>query len=160
VKVSPLARYLHDHLAGAEYALDLIDEFKKQHRGQELGAFAERLYIEIAADKDTLHNLVSNFGAASDPLKDGAAWIAAKVSQLKLKHNDPSSLGSLEALEILAQGIHGKAGLWRALASVTHHHNGFGGTNFPELLRRAHEQERAVEEHRIAAAQQVLVVPT
>jgi hypothetical protein len=36
----PLAIYLHDHLAGATCALDLVTALGDSYRGQELGDFA------------------------------------------------------------------------------------------------------------------------
>jgi len=153
--ITPLARYLHDHLAGATYALDLLDGLKENYRGQELGDFAQHLYVEIATDKNTLHALVSRIGPASDPLKDSAAWIAEKVSRFKLSQSDENGLGLFEALEFLVLGIHGKCELWRALAEVADHHECLGGMNFTALINRAQEQERAVETRRLYAARTV-----
>src|SRR5215813_1085091 len=37
----PLAAYLHDHLAGARYAIDLVEALRDHFREQPLGHFAE-----------------------------------------------------------------------------------------------------------------------
>jgi hypothetical protein len=147
----PLAVYLHDHLAGAAYALDLVKSIRDNYRGQELGDFAATLHEEIAADKEVLHSIASQFGPDSDVLKDGVAWLAEKVSLFKLSHSDPTGLGLFEALEFLTLGIHGKAALWRVLSVVAERNGGFVTVNFKNLLERADEQERAVEKFRLIA---------
>jgi hypothetical protein len=127
----PLAVYLHDHLAGAAYALDLVKSIRDNYRGQELGDFAATLHEEIAADKEVLHSIASQFGPDS--------------------HSDPTGLGLFEALEFLTLGIHGKAALWRVLSVVAERNGGFVTVNFKDLLERADEQERAVEKFRLIA---------
>jgi hypothetical protein len=111
-----LATYMHDHLAGAAYALDLVGSIRDNYPGRDLREFAASLYAEIAADKEVLHTLAGHFGPTSDVLKDSVAWLAEWVSRFKLAHDDPTGLGLFEALEFLALGIHGKAALWRALS--------------------------------------------
>ncbi len=48
-----LATYLQDHLAGAAYAIDVVEFMRDKHKDQELGQFASTLLVEIAADRDT-----------------------------------------------------------------------------------------------------------
>jgi hypothetical protein len=146
----PLAIYLHDHLAAATCALDLVRALGDSYRGQELGDFANWLCGQIASDKEVLHQLAAQVGPASDPLKDGAAWLAEKVSRIKLSHRD--GLGLFETLEFLSLGIHGKAALWRALAEVADRNAVLAAFDFDSLRRRAEEQEGVVEQHRLAAA--------
>ena len=76
----PITIYLYDHLAGAKFALDLIKTLEQRYRGGPLGEFATNLYSEISSDKEVLHELAEVFGSASDPLKDGAAWLGEKGS--------------------------------------------------------------------------------
>jgi hypothetical protein len=147
-----LAIYLHDHLAGAAYALDLVGSMRDNFRGQELGEFAAMLFAEIAADKEVLHSVASRLGPSSDILKDSVAWLTEKVSRFKIAHNDPAGLGLFELLEFLTLGIHGKAALWRALAEVREQHDELARIDFAKLLKRAEEQEQAVDKFRLAAA--------
>lgn len=151
-RTPPIAIYLHDHLAGAAYALDLLGSIGDNYRGQELGDFALRLHSEITADKEVLHSLASQLGSASDPVKDGVAWLAEKVSRFKLSHDDPTGLGLFEALEFLTLGIHGKAALWIALSEVKEEYVGFLRIDFASLLSRAQKQEQAMERFRLMAA--------
>lgn len=103
-RTQPLAIYLHDHLAGAAYGLDLIKSIRDNYRGQELGDFAATLNEEIAAHNEVLHSLASQFGPASNVVKDSVAWLADRVSRFKLAHRDPTGLGLFEAIRILDTG--------------------------------------------------------
>ena len=152
----PLAIYLHDHLAGATWALDLLDRIRKNFADKDVGRFAARLREEIAADKETLHSLASQLGPTSDVLKDGVAWLSEKVSRIKLSHNDDGTgLGLFEALEFLALGIHGKLLLWIVLAEVADRYPGLDHADFDSLRDRAQKQEQAVERFRLIAAGEV-----
>ena len=57
-------------------------------------------------------------GCVAGGVKEWGAWLAEKVSRLKLKHGEADGLGTFEALEFLVVGIHGKWALWRALSVV------------------------------------------
>lgn len=148
----PLAIYLHDHLAGANYALDLVHALSKNYAGTDFGNFASLLYQEIAADKETLHDLARNFGSASDPVKDTAAWLSEKVSRIKLSHSDSNALGTFEALEFLRLGIYGKSVLWQVLAYIAPSHAALAHVDFARLLERARVQEQEVERYRLEFA--------
>ena len=104
----PLATYLEDHLAGAAYAIDLLGAIRDQHAGEPLGQFAARMLVEVKADNDVLKELAERIGTGSSGLKGYPAWVAEKVSRLKLKRDASDGLGTFEALEFLA--------LWQALA--------------------------------------------
>ena len=151
----PLAIYLHDHLAGATWALDLLDRIRKNFADEDVGRFAARLREEIAADKETLHSLATQLGPTSDVLKDSAAWLSEKVSRIKLSHDDGTGLGLFEALEFLVLGIHGKLSLWMALAEVADRYPHFALVDFDSLRNRAQQQEQGVERFRLIAAREV-----
>jgi hypothetical protein len=53
----PIAIYLHDHLAGAAYALDLVEAPQENYQGAALGDFAAELRSAISADKDVLQGI-------------------------------------------------------------------------------------------------------
>lgn len=156
----PLATYIHDHLAGASYALDLVAALRDHFKSDPLGQFAATLHTEIAADKGILHRIAEQFGPTSDPLKDGAAWITEKVSKIKLSPSDPSGLGTFEALEFLAIGIHGKLLLWRALSEISREQSQLIGIDFAQLMSRAQSQEESVNTWRLDVARMALVMPS
>jgi hypothetical protein len=43
----PLATYLHDHLAGAALAIDLLKSMQRNNTGEPLGQFAKSLLADI-----------------------------------------------------------------------------------------------------------------
>jgi hypothetical protein len=151
-----LATYLHDHLAGSVAGLELVEALAEQHEGEALGRFAGRLSKEIEADRRTLKDLAERIGPGGNPLKDAGAWLAEKVSRLKLSRPAAGELGTFEALEALALGILGKKALWDALAVVAPQDPRLGEQDFGELSRRARAQHAQVEEQRLNAARTAL----
>ncbi len=151
----PLATYLQDHLAGAAYAIDLVEFMSDEHEGEELGQFAAGLLLDIKSDRDVLRQLAERIGGGSSKSKEMAAWAGEKVSRLKLSHDDEDGMGTFEALEFLELGIHGKLELWRALGVVAASDSRLRGMDFEHLATRAATQRTKVERWRLRAAQVV-----
>jgi hypothetical protein len=63
----PLATYLHDHLAGAAVAIDLLESMQRSNGGRPLGQFAKSLLADIEADRDVLRQLAER--VASGPAR-------------------------------------------------------------------------------------------
>jgi hypothetical protein len=152
----PLATYVHDHLAGAVVAINLLEALRDQHAGEPLGQFAAGLLVEVEADRTILQGLAERVGVGSSRLKEAAAWMGEQVSRLKLRRRAAEGLGTFEALEALALGILGKLALWRALAVVATVDPRVGGMDFDHLTTRAHAQHAQVEERRLEAARTAL----
>lgn len=146
-----LAIYLHDHLAGAALAVDLLNAMRDQHKGEPLGEFATAMLIEIEADRSVLKSLADDVGDGSSQLKEASAWLSEKVSRFKLG-GGPHGLGTFEALEFLALGIMGKLSLWTALGAVASLDARLQTTDFESLAARAKSQHASVESQRIDAA--------
>ena len=53
----PLAAYMQDHLAGASFAIDLLESLRDQHSADALGEFAAELLPEIEAETGFLTRL-------------------------------------------------------------------------------------------------------
>src|SRR5437588_11562395 len=104
----PLVTYLHDHLAGAMHAVDLLETIRKQHAGEPLSEFAATLLADIEADRDVLKALAERAGDGSSGLKEFTGWLSEKVTRLKMGGGPGNRLGTFEALEFLELGIHGK----------------------------------------------------
>jgi len=150
-----LTTYLQDHLAGALHAIELLKAMREHFAGESLGIFASQILAEVEADRDTLASLTEGAGGSAGGVKEWGAWLAEKVSRLKLKHGSADGLGTLEALEFLVIGIHGKWALWRAMAVVASFDSRFQGINFGELTARAESQHQRVEERRLACVRSV-----
>lgn len=148
----PLATYLHDHLAGAAFAINLLEALRDQHASEPLGRFAAGLLVEVAADRAVLQKLAAQVNARSNVLKEATAWLGEKISRLKLRRRIAGAPGTFEALEVLALGILGKLALWRALTVVADVDARLQGLDFDHLAARAQAQHAQVEAQRLEAA--------
>jgi hypothetical protein len=148
----PLATYLHDHLAGADFAIDLLGQMKDRHPDQPLGQFAAHLLGEVTQDRDTLQNLAEKVGSGTNTLKEFTAWVGEKASRVKLGAGVKGEFGTFEALEFLALGVQGKLSLWHALVVVAALDARLNGLDLEQLIARAEAQYAQVEEQRLASA--------
>jgi hypothetical protein len=144
-----LATYLHDHLAGATFGIEVLQFLRDEHRGKPLCGEAAALLPEIEEDKKVLESLIERTGSSVPVLKEATLWLGEKVSELKLRRG---ALGTFEALELLALGILGKLALWRALGAISETESRVSGVDFEQLARRAQSQHSRVEELRLQAA--------
>lgn len=152
-----LPTYLNDHLAGSVTAVELLDRLIEQVDGDVRTRVVE-LRSEIAADQQTLEDILHQVGGHESGVRALAGWLAEKAGQLKLLFDDPQrgKLGRLEALEILRLGVHGKRGLWTALRAVQPQIPELHGVDFERLEQRAVAQHAQVEELRVESARRVL----
>jgi hypothetical protein len=148
----PLASYLHDHLAGSNFAIDLLESMRDHYPNEPLGQLASTLLLEVEEDQETLKRVVDRVGKGSPDLKEAAAWIIEKASRFKLGHGEPKGIGTFQALETLALGILGKLALWRALALLAENDERLSGLDFRKLIARAEAQHEKIEESRLLVA--------
>jgi hypothetical protein len=153
-----VATYLNDHLAGSVVALELLAHLEAAHAGMALEHFLAELRADIEADRGELEALMGRLQVAVSVPRKATAWVTEKVTQLKLKADDPAggALRLLEALEAVSLGIEGKASLWRSLAAAAEDNPGFRGPDYGRLEQRAEEQRRRVEPVRLEAAKAAL----
>jgi hypothetical protein len=97
----PLATYLHDHLAGASGAIDLIEDLRDDHEGEPLSYFATTLLSEIQEDRTTLEELAHRLGGDYNKSKQIVAWVGSKLARVKLGRSLAADLGPFLALETL-----------------------------------------------------------
>ncbi len=148
----PLAIYLHDHLAGSHFAVELLESLTDQYSGEELGGFAGGILAEIKEDQQVLEGLIGHVAVRHFDLKSAAAWLGEKVSRVKLGRGGTAEIGTFEALELLALGIQGKLALWRVMQVIAEVDSRVRGNNFAQLAARAENQFRQVEEYRLKIA--------
>jgi hypothetical protein len=152
-----LATYLNDHLAGSTGGLALARRAASENQGTELGAFLSELSEEIAADRETLKDIMGALGVGADHMKIVAARTFELVGRLKpnAQLRGYSPLSPLVELETLKLGIQGKLALWRALGEVA-------GTppldaeRLNDLAARAERQAADVEARRLEVAREAL----
>lgn len=150
-----LETYLHDHLAGAQFATSLLADLTNQEFDAELAAFAGTLLEEIEKDKQVVEDILSQLDSKRSVLKEASAWIAQKLGRTKLQVNsDPFSI--FEALEVLSIGILGKRALWKALEAIASEESSLQSRDYATLATRAAEQHAAVDQRRIAYARSLL----
>ena len=154
----PVATYLNDHLAGAVAALELLDHLEQARAGTPVAAFAAALRAEVMADRRELEGAMGRLGVGASGPRRAAAWLVGKVTELKLRADDPSAgpLRLLEVLEALSLGIEGKRLLWRSLAAAAAADPGLRGPDYSVLERRAEDQRGRVEAVRLEAARAAL----
>jgi len=153
-----LATYLNDHMAGARAALDLLDHLEGAQAGSPVAHVAAELKAEIEADRRVLESLMERLQISVSRPRKAAAWLAEKMTELKLNLDDRSGgpLRQLEDLEGLSLGIEGKRLLWRALRTAAERAPKLGGTDYEGLERRAEEQRSRVEVVRLETAKLAL----
>lgn len=154
----PLSTYLNDHLAGAVGAVELLDRLIDHASLGDVRQQLSGLREEIAADRQTLENILHQIGGHTSTIRSVAGWLGEKAGQVKLLFDDPQrgKLGRLEALEMLQLGIHGKRGLWSALRAVQPQVPTLQGVDMERLERRAEAQHAQVEALRLESARSVL----
>ncbi len=143
-----LITYLHDHLAGTRFAINLLESLRGEQQQVAVRRLADEMLFEIEEDRQVLDHLATKIGKPQNTLKEGAAWLAQKASLWKLG-NDGSSIGTFEAVETLSLGILGKLALWRALRVLQPNEPILFETNLEELCKRAERQFFRVERLRI-----------
>src|ERR1043166_2769856 len=139
-KATALEIYLSDHIAGSVQAIELIESIGNDHQNEELGRFALQLLSEVKLDQQTLVQIAEAIGDGGSSLKNTTAWIAEKLTLIKLHRKSNEGLDAIEALEVLQLGIHGKWALWCALAEIAPAYPQISGIDFQELAQRAESQ--------------------
>jgi hypothetical protein len=148
----PLAIYLHDHLGGARLAIEVLESMSDRKNRHPLADFADRLLLDIKADRDTLQTLAKSMGTDSSVFKEVAGWLAEKAARLKLGHTNADAFNTFQTLEFLSLGILGKLALWRALEVVAVSDQRLAGFDFLALSARAKAQQETVEQRRLDLA--------
>ena len=153
-----IATYLNDHLAGSVAALELLAHLEAAHKGTAVERFLAELRADVAADRQELEALMGRLHVAESRPRKAAAWLTEKLTELKLRLDDPAgrALHLLEGLEAVAIGIAGKRALWRSLAAAAENAPALQGGDYGRLEQRADEQHRRVEAARLEAAKEAL----
>lgn len=146
----PIATYLHDHLAGARFAVGLLKDLASQDLNNDVKCFSAGLLEEVEADRLVLEGFANRIGADSSTFKEAAAWVAQKAGRFKLTLDEP--MGIFEAIEVLALGVLGKLALWSALETVRETDNRLEGLGLEQLKARALTQHQRLESLRLKLA--------
>lgn len=152
-----LGIYLNDHLAGATGGLELARRTAASHRGSDTGDALTRFAAEVAADRAALRTMMAALGVPARQYKTYVARAAEKLGRLKLNGSlwSRSPLSSVVELELLRLGVEAKAAGWRTLAQLADRETRLDKAQLTQLLSRAQQQSRTLEElrgHAVAKA--------
>ena len=149
-----LAIYLNDHLAGTLVAVELLQHLERTYAGHAVEQFATALRSDIEEDRRELRRLMSALNVAESRARQATAWIAERVTLMKLRLDDwaAGDFRLFEALEALALAIDAKRALWVALAEAAAHAPALRLLDYDLLVRRALGQRERVEARRLETA--------
>jgi hypothetical protein len=82
----PLASYLHDHLAGSSFAVELLEKLASEYAGTPSGDVAQELLHQVQIDRGTLQELIAKVGKTAPDLYDALGWITERVSPSSSRH--------------------------------------------------------------------------
>ena len=153
----PLVTYLNDHLAGAKFAVEMLEELRDSHAEPEINHLGGEILEEVSQDVRVLRELVSTLDTAqTGRMKEAMGWLGERAARMKLRHRAAKQPGTLESLELLALGIWGKHSLWTALARASANDPRLQGMDYDQLAARARSQYERVEAFRLRAAESEL----
>lgn len=152
-----LAIYLNDHLAGATGGVRLAHRAAQSHGDDPTGEEMARLTRQIAQDRRSLMQIMSELGV---PLRRARILLGALAELAgRLKTNgrafSRSPLNDVLELEAMLLGVAGKAACWRTLSALADHEPALDGDRLAELERRAESQIAVLEDLRAQSAARV-----
>ncbi|HYW32341.1 MAG TPA: hypothetical protein VE869_12595 [Gemmatimonas sp.] len=158
----PLATYLNDHLAGSVMAIGLMESLEEAYGDspstREIANMVRDVRHEVEEDRDVLERLMTRAGTSESSIRKTAGWFAERFAQAKMDADDSGdgAFRLLESTEVVALGILGKRGLWRALQTATDLIPATRGMNFDALIARAEFQHERMDIIRLGAARAAL----
>lgn len=147
-----LRTYLQDHHAGSTAGLELARRAAGSNTDSDYGPELERIADEIAADRETLEQVMEGLGVKASTIKDAAGWTAEKLGRLKPNNSllSYSPLSRVVELEGLVIGVTGKLALWESLRAAIG--ESLDGIEFATMSERAADQRSRLEALRKRAA--------
>ena len=144
--------YLQDHHAASAAGLDAFRRVAEGHGDREVRSKLGRLAHDVAEDQRSLEAVMSAFGVKPSQLKVIPARAAEKIGRLKLNERvtQRSPLSDVEELDALTAAVYAKSLGWRMLLEVNDAR--LDKSKIEELLNRAREQEKELNELRLQQA--------
>ena len=142
-----LTAYLHNHLSGADAAIEVVARLGRTCAGTPQARLFESLHRRFLHDRRVVEGLLSDLNESHGSAKRAAGRAAGKALRLVLG-STPDDLRLLQALEGLAIGVQGKRSMWRALQTVRPPLR----ASLAELEADAVKQWDEIEVHRLAIA--------
>jgi hypothetical protein len=152
VRHEALAAYLHDHLGGAEVAIQVVERLRRTSTSADERMLFEWLYRQFDQDREEVEWLLRSLGASGAPAKRLAGHASGALLKF-LAGGAGGDLALFRTLEALAIGVQGKRCMWRALQFLRPA-LALPGRTLPDLESAALSQWEAIEERRRALVPQ------
>ncbi len=132
---------------GRRSGLELARRAAGSNADSEYGAELARIADEIAADRETLEQVMELLEVKPSPIKDAAGWTAEKFGRLKPNNSllSYSPLSRVVELEGLVIGVTGKLALWESLRTRRRRERSTE-IDFAALADRARDQRARLED--------------
>lgn len=156
-----LSIYLNDQLALGVLWRELAGRAQRNNRDSEIGTALAEVATGIAEDVETFKMIMRRLGVRRNPAKVALAFGAERLGRLKPngRLTRYSPLSRFVELEILTMGVEGKKVLWTTLRDLAGLAVRLPDVDFDELIRRADQQRRTLEPHRVWAGTAALAAP-
>jgi hypothetical protein len=150
--------YLNHHLASSVAGLDILEHLEAAEQGTPMARVLTGLRTDSAADRHVLEELMARLKVSESEIDKAAAWLAERISRLKMPLNEQKGgpLHLLLTLEALELGLAGRRALWLSLSAAAQETAGLQGPNYEVLIGRAESQRTRVEQLRLEVAQKAL----
>lgn len=157
-----LGIYLNDHLAGATATVQLGRRLVRRLEGSAVGEQLSELAEELATDRNTLTEIMSELEVPVRRYKLYTAAAAELAGRLKFNGHllTRSPLSTIVELEMLRLGVEGQANAWRTLRAVGAEHGRPDPGRTDELIEGAVRQISMIEAMRVRAVQRVFGIAT
>ena len=148
-----LVAYLHDHLGGAEAAMQVVDRLRRTSVTAHERQFFGWLHHELARDRNVAASVLESLGASVRSTKRLTGKASGGILKF-LAGGRPGELALFRTFEALAIAVQGKRCLWRALQALTPALVSPGAPSWPALESAAQQQWEAIEARRQALVPQ------
>jgi hypothetical protein len=148
-----LVAYLHDHLGGAEVAMQVVDRLRRTSAAPQERQFFGWLHHELARDHDVVVSVLESLGASRRSTKRLTGQASGGILKF-LAGGRRGELALFRTFEALAIGVQGKRCLWRALQALTPALVVPGVPSWTALEAAAQQQWEAIEGRRRALVPQ------
>ena len=146
---SAFGAYLHDHLTGADAAIQMVRRLREAHRGTPEGRLFASLYEQFREDRADVEALLADVRAPRLSIKRIAGRATGTALQV-VSGGGPGDLSLFRTIEALAIGVQGKRCLWRAAQRLATYPPAPGRRSFVELEEAAVSQWEQIERYRNA----------
>lgn len=153
--MTPIAHYLHVHLASSAAGIDLFATGGRAQKDREIGAMVLDVRKQLIDERRRLQRMARALGTGDAPVMSALARVSERVARVRRAHGvlHRSASADLIELETMRDAVAGKIAGWQALLTVVDHHAALDRAELEQLLTQGEEQHRLLTDaHRKVAA--------